>query len=114
MGRFLLVAGLAATLGACGSFDGTVTGDLNREVLGVAAPQPAGADTPVASDSATAADVWKTSQICTLGYDRLSEDVEPAELDRQLVDWQLRCKPYELSIFGVSLANQWPLTPWPY
>jgi hypothetical protein len=114
MGRLLLVAGLAATLSACGTFDGTVTGDLNREVLGVSSPQPGGSDTAVASDSAKAANDWKTSQICTLGYNRLSEDVEPAELDRQLVDWQLRCKPYDFSLPGIDLANRLPLTPWPY
>ena len=37
----------------------------------------------------------KAGQICTVpGYDVEKQDVEPAEGNQKIVDWQLRCRPY--------------------
>lgn len=105
MGRWLVIAAVAGLLGACGTFDGTLPGDPPREVFGVSASQPQAADATTAQPKAVATDQWQTGQICTRGYDRLRQDVEAAGDNMQLVDWQLRCRPYALSIFGVSLPN---------
>jgi hypothetical protein len=37
---------------------------------------------------------WKVSQICTLGYDTVKVETLAAEQDMQIVDEELRCKPY--------------------
>ena len=43
---------------------------------------------------------WKVSQICTLGYDTVKVETLAAEQDTQIVDEELRCKPYwHVSLF---------------
>jgi len=43
---------------------------------------------------------WKVSQICTLGYDTVKVETLAAEQDMQIVDEELRCKPYRhVSLF---------------
>ncbi len=37
---------------------------------------------------------WKLSQICTLGYDTVKVETLAAEADKQIVDEEVRCKPY--------------------
>ena len=108
MRRWLLPVSLTVVLAGCGSFDGRVAGDPNRQVIGAVTHQPAAADARSVSPDAGARLEWRVSQLCTTGYDQLREDVEPAESDNQLVDWQLRCRPYALNAFGVSFAGLVP------
>ncbi|HZT51830.1 MAG TPA: hypothetical protein VFA22_07855 [Stellaceae bacterium] len=68
--------------------------DPARDAFGVSA---AAADAGDAAHDAAALKLlaWKVDQICTVsGYDRLRQDVEPAEDKQAIVDWQLRCRPY--------------------
>jgi hypothetical protein len=109
MGRWLLGAALAGLLAGCGTFTGTVATDPSRTLFGVEVSQPA----PPPGDAAAQADAaktlqWKVSQICTTGYGPVHEDVEPAESDHQIVDWQLRCSPYCFSLLGVNFAGLVP------
>jgi hypothetical protein len=111
MGRLIWIAMVGALVASCGSFDGAVPGDPAREVLGVSAHQPGSSAAPtVDGDTARKLD-WKVSQLCTGGYVGRAQALEPAENDQLLVDWKLRCRPYELSIFGVSVAG---LAPQPF
>ncbi len=105
MDRWLAIAALAGLLGACNSFDGTLPGDPPREVFGVSSPQAKVGDATTAQPKTVATLHWQADQICTRGYDRLREDAEATGGDFQLIDWQLRCHPYVLSIFGIPLAN---------
>jgi hypothetical protein len=101
----ILAVGVAGLLAACSTFAGSVPGDPSRDNLGVAAHQPTlGEGGDVAPAIARQLD-WKLSQICTLGHEPARQDLEPAERDEQLVDWQLRCSPYELSVFDLPLAG---------
>jgi len=36
----------------------------------------------------------KANQICTHGYDVTKGEIEPAEDQQQIVDWNLTCRPY--------------------
>jgi hypothetical protein len=91
-----VIAGLCAGLStACVPVDR----DAARDVIGVSAARPAsGKDAP---DAATQALLdWKSRQICTNGYAMVGQDIEVAEDDQQLVDWQLRCRLYtHVSLF---------------
>jgi hypothetical protein len=103
MGRWLLMAVLAALISGCGSLMPVIPGDPDRLVIGVSAARPAADNQEPSAEVAHALD-WKVSQICTDGYARLNQTFEPAEQDQQLVDWQLRCNPYHLSVFGLFPA----------
>lgn len=68
--------------------------DPARDVIGVSA---AAGNTADAAHDAAAQKLlaWKAGQICThSGYDVTRQDVEPVEEQQQLLDWQLRCRPY--------------------
>jgi hypothetical protein len=75
---------------------GCVPVDRNpaRDVIGISA----GAGNSTGATHGAAAQkllAWKANQICTVpGYDVQKRDVEPAEDKQQIVDWQLRCRPY--------------------
>lgn len=71
-----------------------------RLVLGVSAARPA-ANTDAQSDAEMRRFLdWKVSQICTLGYDTVKVETLAAEEDTQIVDEELRCKPYRhVSLF---------------
>jgi hypothetical protein len=97
MRRWLIPILIPALLAACGSFSPSFTGDPDRLVHGVSVARPAAGDAEP-DDAVTQALNWKVSQICTHGADRLKQDIEPAEDGQQLIDWQLRCKPYHLSL----------------
>jgi hypothetical protein len=106
--RILLMAASLAGLSACGTFTGTVPTDPSRTVLGVVAHQAGAADsTAVAPDTVQKLE-WKTAQLCTRGYEPAEQDVVSAEQDEQLVSWDLRCRPYVLSVFGVPLGGLAP------
>lgn len=85
-----LVLALAAAVAGCVPVDR----DPAREMFGVSAASGAGVD----AQNAAAAQrllAWKAAQICTVsGYDVEKRDVEPAEDHQQILDWQLRCRPY--------------------
>jgi hypothetical protein len=100
-----LAAGLAALVAGCGTFSGTVPGDASRDGFGVSMHQPSeGAGVPVDPAVARTLD-WKARQLCTLGYRQTGLDVAAAEGDEELVDQQLRCNDYSLSILGVQLGG---------
>ena len=105
MRNAILAAALAGLVAGCGSFDGTVRGNAARDSLGVAMHQPSEGE-GVAVDPATARALdWKASQLCTLGYKQVSLDAPPAEGDKQIVDQQVRCNDYRLSILGIPLSG---------
>jgi len=108
MGRWLVAAVLAGSLGACGSFSPTGATDPARTIIGVSAPQLRDGDSTAPQPAAIDMVQWKADQICTRGVARIQEDVEPAEADKQLVDWKLRCRPYRLSLFGAAGGTWWP------
>ena len=85
-----LVLAVAALVAGCVPVDR----DPARDVIGVSAA----VDNANDAAHATAAQkllVWKANQICTVpGYDRQKQDVEPAEDNQKILDWELRCRPY--------------------
>ena len=78
----------------------TTTAPPERLAFGVSGTRPAGS-TDAASDAEMRRFLdWKVSQICTLGYDTLKVETLAAEQDSQIVDEELRCKPYwHVSLF---------------
>lgn len=88
--KTLLVLALAALAAGCVP----VERNPARDVFGVSA---AAANATDAAHDAAAQKLlaWKAGQICTVpGYDVEKQDVEPAEGNQKIVDWQLRCRPY--------------------
>jgi len=82
-----LVVAVAALVAGCVSVDR----DPARDVIGVSAATGKGTDDAAAQRLLA----WEASQICTAsGYDVQKKDVEPAEDQQQIADWQLRCVPY--------------------
>jgi hypothetical protein len=71
-----------------------------RLAFGVSGARPAGS-TDTASDAEMRRFLdWKVNQICTLGYDTVNVETLAAEQDTQIVDEELRCKPYRhVSLF---------------
>ena len=84
-----LVLAVAALAAGCVP----VERDPARDVIGVSAATSA---KDVAHDTAAQKLVaWKAGQICTVpGYDVQKQDIESAEDNQQILDWQLRCRPY--------------------
>ena len=71
-----------------------------RLVFGVSGARQAGAATPEADAEMRRFLDWKVSQICTLGYDTVKVETMAAEQDMEIVDEELRCKPYwHVSLF---------------
>ena len=115
MGRWLMMAALAGLLSGCLGVD---RGDASRQTIGVSLARDAGgADTQVDANSGAQPDVQpnaqpaaqvytrpdaeqeamldtKARQICTHGYDVTKGEIEPAEDQQQIVDWNLTCRPY--------------------
>jgi len=89
--RLMMVALAGLTAGCLG-----VSRDAARETIGVSLARPTDASNAPADEKQQALLDWKARQVCTNGYDRLKEDIEPAEDNLQIVDWQLRCRPYSL------------------
>jgi hypothetical protein len=84
----------AAMTAAC-----TTRGEPDRLVFGVSADRPAGGSTAEADVQLRGVLDAKLNQICTLGYDLVKVDTMAAEDNQQLVDEEVRCKPYT---FGFS------------
>ena len=78
----------------------TTTAPPERLVFGVSGTRPAGnSDADGDAEMRRFLD-WKVSQICTLGYDTVKVETLAAEQDTQIVDEELRCKPYRhVSLF---------------
>jgi hypothetical protein len=69
-------------------------------VLGVSGDRPAGTASAESDAEMRRFLDWKVSQICTLGYDTVKVETLAAEQDTQIVDEELRCKPYwHVSLF---------------
>ncbi len=95
MYRWLCLVALAGLLGACAE-----TYDDNRLNFGISADRPeTAASDPQSDQKITAYLDSRLNQICTAGYDILRKDIVPAENKQQLVDWEVRCRPYQLSLF---------------
>lgn len=105
MREAILAAGLAGLLAACNTFAGTVPGDPARDNFGVSTHQPSQGDSGAVDQPSVRALNWQLAQICTLGHETVTQDIDSAERDEQLVDWQTRCSSYRLSILGLSLAG---------
>jgi hypothetical protein len=90
--RWLMMAALAGLTSGCLGVDR----DQARETIGVSLARPADAGNAPPDEKQQALLDMKARQVCTNGYDRLKEDIEPAEDNLQIVDWQVRCRPYSL------------------
>lgn len=85
--RAWLIVTLAALVAGCVPVDR----DPARDVIGVSAATGNAADDGAAQKLLA----WKANQICTVpGYEVQKKDVEPAEDQEKVLDWQLRCEPY--------------------
>jgi hypothetical protein len=94
MHRWLLIAALAATTGAC-----SFPRQPDRVVFGVSGDRAAGA-TAAADDAEMRRFLdARLNEICTLGYDTVKVDTLAAEDNKQLVDEEVRCKNYHLTLF---------------
>jgi hypothetical protein len=71
----------------------------DRLVFGVSGDRPAGASSVAADDEMRQFLDWRINQICTLGYDTVKVETLPAEENKQLVDEEVRCRDYRLSLF---------------
>jgi hypothetical protein len=67
-----------------------------RLEFGVSGTRPAGAASAESDAEMRRFLDWKVSQLCTLGYDTDKVETLAAEQDMQIVDEQLRCKPYRV------------------
>ena len=74
----------------------TTTAPPERLVFGVSGTRAAGAASTESDAEMRRFLDWKVSQICTLGYDTVEVETLAAEQDMQIVDEELRCKPYRV------------------
>lgn len=70
-----------------------------RFVIGVSGDRLAGSATPENDAAMHGFLDRKANAICTLGYDTVHVNTLAAEESRELVNEELRCKPYRLSLF---------------
>jgi hypothetical protein len=94
MHRWLLIAALAVTAGACGT-----PPQPDRLVFGVSGDRAATTATAAGDADMRRFLDAKLNQICTLGYDTVKVDTLAAERGKQLVDEEARCRDYSLSLF---------------
>jgi hypothetical protein len=92
--RVALSLVVALLLTAC-----TTKAPPERLLLGVSGDRPAGAASSESDAQMRRFLDWKVSQICTQGYDTVKVETLAAEQDLQIVDEELRCKPYHLHLF---------------
>jgi hypothetical protein len=85
---------LSLLLAAAGLLAGCTTAPPERLVFGVSGDRPAGSSSPAADAQMREFLDWKANQICTLGYETVKVDTLAAEQDQQIVDEELRCRPY--------------------
>jgi hypothetical protein len=86
-------------LAAAGLLAGCTSVPPERLVFGVSRDRPAAAASEAADAEMRKALDWKANQICTQGYKTVKVDTLTAEEDRQIVDEELRCNRYRLSLF---------------
>ncbi len=93
--RIALSLVFALLLAAC-----TTTAPPERLVFGVSGTRAVDAASAESDAEMRRFLDWKVSQICTLGYDTVKVETLAAEQDMQIVDEELRCKPYRhVSLF---------------
>lgn len=95
MRRWVYLAACAGLLAACTAG----TEDPSRDVFGVSAARPAAAGTSAPDAQVSQVLAWHIAQICTRGHELLKQDFDEAEASLQLVDQQVRCRPYRFSLF---------------
>jgi hypothetical protein len=91
--RFSLLLAVAAMLAAC------TTAPPERLVFGVSGERAAGSASEAADAEMRRFLDWKANQICTQGYETVKVDTLAAEEDQQIVDEELRCRPYRWRFF---------------
>ena len=94
--RFSLLLAAAAMLAGC-----TTTAPPERLVFGVSGDRAAGSGSEAADAEMRKFLDWKANQICTGGYDTAKVDTLAAEQDQQIVDEELRCRPYRWRVWRV-------------
>jgi hypothetical protein len=77
----------------------TTVAPPDRLVFGVSGARPAGTETAEADTQMRAFLDHKVNQICTLGYTTLGAKTIAAEEDMQIVEEELRCAQYSVSLF---------------
>ena len=85
---------LAVSAAAC-----TTSAPPDRVLFGVSGDRLAGATSAEADAEMRRFLDWKLNQICTTGYDTVKVDTLAAEAEKQIVDEDVRCKRYWLSLF---------------
>jgi hypothetical protein len=90
---------LSLLLAAAALLAGCTVGPPERLVLGVSGDRAAGPSSEAADAEMRKFLDWKANQICTLGYRTVKVDTLAAENDRQIVDEELRCNPYHVTLF---------------
>ncbi len=105
--RWLVLALVAAATAGCADalsdlryvFHGGPPADPARLVVGVSGERSAGSSSAEADAKMRGYLHSKATQICTAGYETVKVDTLAAENDKQLVDEELRCQPYQLRLF---------------
>jgi hypothetical protein len=93
MHRWLLVAALAVSAGGC------TTHPPDRLTFGVSGDRVAGATTPADDAEMRRFLDARINEICTLGYDTVKVDTLAAENNKQIVDEEVRCHDYHVTLF---------------
>jgi hypothetical protein len=91
--RLSLLLAAAVILASC------TTAPPERLVFGVSGDRPGGSSSEAADAEMRKFLDWKANQICTLGYQPVKVDTLAAEQDQQIVDEELRCRPYRWHLF---------------
>jgi hypothetical protein len=91
--RLSLLLAVAAILAGC------TTAPPERLVFGVSGNRPAGSSGEAADAQMREFLDRKANQICTLGYEPVKAETLAAEQDQQIVDLELRCRPYSWRLF---------------
>jgi hypothetical protein len=94
MSRWLPIVALAFAVAAC-----TTAHPPDRLVFGVSGERAAGAATPQADAEMRSFLDAKLNQICTLGYRTVKVETLAAEEGRELVDEEVRCRDYHVTLF---------------
>lgn len=98
LGRFLYLAVFAVFLAGCVPM-GRVP---SRDEFGVSTVGPAGSKGETVDGKLAARLDTKVRQICSRGYTKIGQDIEPAEANRRFVDMKLRCAHYDRLDFDYS------------
>ena len=105
--RWLILALTAVAVAGCADaqsdlrylFHGGPPADPARLVIGVSGQRVAGSSSAEADQQMRGYLDSRANQICTGGYETVKVDTLAAEEGKQIVDEELRCRPYELRFF---------------